>query len=291
MKVSGFTFIRNGIKFGYPFTESIRSILPICDEFVIALGDCADGTREAIVAIDSPKIKIIDTIWDESKREGGRILAEQTNLALDHISGDWGFYLQGDEVVHERYLPIIRKAMEAELHDRSIDGLLFNYLHFYGSYDFVATARNWYRKEVRVVRNDKKIRSWGDAQGFRRKSDSGTMEKLTVKQVDAYIYHYGWVKSPKVMQEKLRSFHKLWHSDEWVDKEIQGDEFDYSNINSLERFTTGHPATMHELIAKKNWPFEPPQHTKLSFKHRLSNAIEQATGIHLGEYKNYKLVK
>ncbi|HET9136121.1 MAG TPA: glycosyltransferase family 2 protein [Candidatus Kapabacteria bacterium] len=291
MKVSGFTFIRNGIKFGYPFTESIRSILPICDEFVIALGDCTDGTREAILAIDSPKIKIIDTIWDESKRDGGRILAEQTNIALDHISGDWGFYLQGDEVVHERYFPVIRKAMEAELNNEAIDGLLFNYLHFYGSYDFVATARNWYRKEIRIVRNDKRIRSWGDAQGFRRLSDSGSMEKLTVKQVDAYIYHYGWVKPPKVMQEKLRSFHKLWHSDEWVDKEMQGDEFDYSNINALARFTTGHPVTMHCLIEKKNWPFEPPQHVKVSFKHWFSNTIEQATGIRLGEYKNYKLVK
>ena len=37
MKVSGFTFLRNAQKLGYPFAQSIRSILPIVDEFVIAL--------------------------------------------------------------------------------------------------------------------------------------------------------------------------------------------------------------------------------------------------------------
>ena len=166
VKISGFTFIRNGIKFGYPFRQAILSILPICDEVVIAVGNSDDGTRDAILSLDSPKIKIIDTVWDESKREGGHVLAEQTDIAFSHITGDWGFYIQGDEVIHEKYLPVIRAAMEEHLHDDNVEGLLFNYFHFYGSCDYIATSRDWYRKEIRVVRNLPEIRSYRDAQGF-----------------------------------------------------------------------------------------------------------------------------
>ena len=38
MKVSGFTFIKNAEMLGYPFIESIQSVLPIVDEFIIAVG-------------------------------------------------------------------------------------------------------------------------------------------------------------------------------------------------------------------------------------------------------------
>lgn len=38
MKLSGFSFVRNGIKLYYPVVETIKSILPLVDEFVIAVG-------------------------------------------------------------------------------------------------------------------------------------------------------------------------------------------------------------------------------------------------------------
>ena len=63
MKVSGFTFIKNAVKYQYPIAEAIRSILPLCDEVIVAVGDCSDGTRELVASIDQ-KIKIIDTNWD-----------------------------------------------------------------------------------------------------------------------------------------------------------------------------------------------------------------------------------
>ena len=199
MKVSGFTIIRNAIKFDYPVIEAITSILPICDEFVVAIGNSNDDTLNLIKNIDSPKIKIIETIWDDTLREGGKVLADETNKAMDAISEDtdWCFYIQSDEVVHEKYLPNIKTAMKKHLSNPNVEGLLFNYTHFYGSYDFIGVSRSWYKKEIRIVRNDKTIQSYKDAQGFRKNGG-----KLNVKSIDASIYHYGWVKHPKNQQAK-----------------------------------------------------------------------------------------
>lgn len=101
MKVSGFTFVRNAIKFDYPIVEAIGSILPLCDEVIVAVGKSEDNTLELIRSINDPKIKIIETIWDDTLREGGRVLAEETNKAFDAIDSksDWCFYIQGDEVI------------------------------------------------------------------------------------------------------------------------------------------------------------------------------------------------
>ena len=141
MKVTGFSFIRNAVKNDYPVVQAILSILPICDEFVIALGNSEDNTQELIESIASPKIKIIHTIWDESIREGGKTFAQETDKAYAAISKDtdWAFYVKGDECVHENYLPVIKKAMEENLGNKNVEGLLFKYLHFYGSYDFIAS--------------------------------------------------------------------------------------------------------------------------------------------------------
>jgi len=53
--------LRNGKILGYPFVQSIKSILPVVDEFVIALGPCEDETESMIQAINDPKIHIIHT--------------------------------------------------------------------------------------------------------------------------------------------------------------------------------------------------------------------------------------
>ena len=85
MKVSGFTFVRNAIKYDYPVVEAIRSLLPICDEFIVAVGNSEDDTRNLVLSIGDPKIRIVDTIWDDSMREGGKVLAIETNKAFDAI--------------------------------------------------------------------------------------------------------------------------------------------------------------------------------------------------------------
>lgn len=289
MKISGFTFVRNAIKFDYPIIEAITSILPICDEFIVNVGNSEDDTLELIQGIPSDKIVIVQSVWDDSLRTGGRVLAQQTNIALSHCTGDWCFYIQGDEVVHERYLPAVEKAAEKYLSDHRVEGLLFKYIHFYGTYDFIGASRRWYRQEVRMIRNGCNICSYKDAQGFRANN-----KKLPVKRVNAYINHYGWVKPPEVQQAKQKSFNKLWHSDEWVKNEVGAEEeFDYSKIDLLVPFTDTHPAVMKERLSRSNWKinYDPELAKKnLSTKHLILNKIENLTGYRLGEYKNFRVL-
>lgn len=289
MKVSGFTIVRNAVKFDYPIVEAITSILPLCDEFIVAVGNSEDDTLGLIKSIASDKIKIIETFWDDSLREGGKVLADETNKALAACSSDsdWCFYIQGDEVVHEKYLPTIKKAMEQYASDKKVDGLLFNYKHFYGSYDYLGDARRWYRKEIRIVRNNKQIKSYRDAQGFRKNND-----KLNVKAINAFVYHYGWVKTPEAQQAKQQSFHKMWHDDNWIKENVAPlHEFDYSNIDSLSHFTETHPKVMEKRINRMNWKFSfDPTQKKLSIKHRILMFIEKQFNWKIGEYKNYKII-
>ncbi|MBM4161607.1 MAG: glycosyltransferase family 2 protein [Ignavibacteria bacterium] len=287
MTISGFSFIRNGVTYDYPFRESILSVLPICDEFVVAVGESDDDTLHRIEALGSPKIKIIETVWDESLREGGYVLAEQTNIALDRVSGDWAFYIQADEVVHERDLPVIHEGVEQVNGDGRVEGLLFSYKHFYGSYDYVGTSRRWYRHEIRLVRTRIGVKSWGDAQGFRIRG-----RKLRVKPIDAAIYHYGWVKPPEIQMAKQRSFNRLWHSDRWVERKLGlNSSYDYHGGTHLERFKGTHPAVMQERIRSADWPFEyDPSKVRLPVKDAILEWIEAKSGIRLGEYRNYELI-
>jgi hypothetical protein len=290
MKVTGFSFIKDAIKYDYPIVEAIRSVLPVCDEFVVAVGASSDETLRLIQSIDPGKIRIVETIWDEQLREGGRVLAVETDKAFQAISKDtdWAFYIQGDEVVHESFLPIIRKAMHDYAEDKNVDGFLFHYLHFYGSYDYVAAASNFYKHEIRVIRNQPDIYSYRDAQGFRK----GNNLKLNVIPLDAYIYHYGWVKQPKAMQAKQENFNKYWHDDAWVAQHVaKADEYDYSNIKCLERFSGSHPAVMQARIARMNWTFDiDPSFNRPSLKDQVKRLALKYFGIDLN-YRNYNIIK
>ena len=136
MKVVGFTFVRNGVIYDYPFLESIHSLLPLCDEVIVAAGRSDDSTLEQIKSLQSSKVRIIETVWDDSLRTSGTILSQQTNLALDQVTGDWAIYLQADEVLHEKDYPAIKNAMTLCQNMNEVEGFLFHYNHFYGSYDY-----------------------------------------------------------------------------------------------------------------------------------------------------------
>jgi len=255
MKVSGFTFIRNAITYDYPILEAIFSIEPICDEIVVAVGNSDDQTRALIASLNLAKIKIIDTVWDDSLRENGAVLAVETNKAFHAISADsdWCFYIQGDEVLEEGSESLILNAMKHHLNDTKVDGFLFNYRHFYGSYDYVGASNSWYKNEIRIIRNNQKIYSHKDAQGFRK----NTNEKLNVISIPAHIHHYGWVKDPRSMQRKQENFNKLWHDDEWVEQNIEKvSEFAYEkHITQLKKFQGQHPSVMKKRIESINWKF------------------------------------
>lgn len=289
MFVSGFTIVRNAIKYDYPVEESIRSLLPICDEVVVLIGNSEDQTVSLIESIQSPKIKIFHSTWDDSLREGGKVLAVETDKAKQLVSkeANWCIYLQADEVIPESSYPAIVSAMQQNLTSNHVEGLLFNYLHFFGSYDYIASSRDFYRHEIRIIRNDPGIGSYKDAQGFRKNA-----QKLKVVKIDAFIFHYGWVRHPQTMSKKIKHFHQLWHSDEWIQSQKQIQEsFDYNAIDAISLYKGHHPTVMKNRIDAKNWQFNPNlRNKKVSIRKKILYFIENLTGYRLGEYKNYQLI-
>lgn len=265
MKISGFTMGKNVSKLYYPIRESIESILPIVDEFVIALGDSDedDNTEEIIKQINSPKIKIVHTVWDIKLFPNGTENARQTNIAKDVCTGDWLLHLQADEVIHEKYLGKIKNACEKYLEDEGVEGFLFQYKHFYGDYKHYIDFHGWYPKEIRLVRNKPDIYSFRSAQSFKRIPDfdgkdfrqkNGTFP-LNVIELDAYIYHYGWVRPPEYMQKKTKSLDTIHHGKEKIEEEYKSKKlyFDYGNLSKLPVFKETHPKVMENKIKDFNW--------------------------------------
>lgn len=265
MNISGFTMGKNVSKLYYPIRESIESILPIVDEFIIALGDSDkdDKTFEIIQQINSPKIKIINTVWDIDTYPNGTENARQTNIAKDACTGDWLIHLQADEVIHEKYLETIKNACEKYLNDERVEGFLFKYLHFYGDYEHYNNLYGWYGKEIRLIRNKSDIYSFRSAQSFRRvpdfdkkdfRQEHGTFP-LNVIELDAYIYHYGWVRPPEYMQKKTKSLAAIHKGKEKVDEEYKDKDvlFDYGNMSKLRVFKGTHPKVMFNKIKDFNW--------------------------------------
>lgn len=288
--ISGFTFVRNAIRFDYPLRESLLSLMPLCDEVVVAVGRSDDQTLELVRTLDDGRLKIIETVWDDSLREGGRVLAQQTDIALSHCRGDWCIYLQADEVLHEEDGPKLRAAIAAADSDAGVEALLMRYVHFYGSYDWIGAGRQWYRQEIRALRNTGSVVSWGDAQGFRRR-DGDRFEKLRARRTDVRVFHYGWVKHPKVQLEKQREASRFWHDDEWIERNIPaGDMFDYDSAHELQPYRGGHPALMRERIEESRaWAsrFDPRRLRPKPLRMRATDWLESATGWRIGEYRNF----
>jgi glycosyltransferase involved in cell wall biosynthesis len=293
--ISGFTFVRNALKYDYPVVESLQSMLPLCDEVIVAVGRSEDDTRDLVAGLKDPKLRLVDTIWDDSLRQGGRVLAQQTDIALSHCRSDWCLYLQADEVLHEAEYDNLLAEIRAVHSDSRIEALILKYYHFYGSYDYIGAGRQWYRREIRVIRNTGKVISWRDAQGFRRGTETGEAVKLKARQVNCHVYHYGWVKHPRQQQAKQRGFHQLWHDDAWIAAHIPNqEEFDYNSAQALQRFTEAHPAVMHHRIEKaREWTvnFDPNRLHRRSFGVAILDGFERLTGWRVGEYRNYIEVK
>jgi len=293
MKISGFTMVRDAIRFDYPAEESISSLLPLVDEMIVNVGECSDGTLAMVKAIGDPKIRIMERDWGRNEGSGGTVHAAETNAALAECSGDWCFYIQADEVVHEDDLPLVRGCCERNLEDERVEGLLFDYLHFYATYSTYQTARNWYKHEVRLIRNGIGLTAFRGAQGFRRNG----VEKPRVVKSGARIFHYGWVREPAKMLAKQKAFDAIYHSPEWVEKRYADarDIFDYGDISGLAKFTGDHPAVMQARIAATTW--QPGFEGWFDHKHthwyiRLLSKLENALfGDRIGGYRNYVLIK
>lgn len=289
MKVSGFTFLRNAQRLGYPFLASIRSVLPIVDEFVIALGDGEDETEQLLRQLAEPKLRIIPTRWNEHIQSDysvkGFVYGQQKSVALFNCSGDWAFYLEGDELVHENDLPKIRGAMERYLNDSRVEALAFDYLHFYGNANTYAWSPRWYRTEARIIRNT--IPVWGPEGLFF--VVLGTHKKgryPRAAHTGAMIYHYGWVKTTSQRQAKREDNARHWQN---VAKFVDSAEID---PHVLRPFTGAHPKVIQDWLPPAEGLFQAnPDHrlTSRERKHRWMLRFEQWFGWQFRK-KHYKLV-
>lgn len=295
MKITGVTIIKNAVKNDYPIKEAIASILPIVDEMIISIDRGEDETDDLIKSIVSEKIKIVYSTWDMNLRKGGKVYAVETDKALAHVSPDtdWVFYIQADEVIHEKYHTAILEAAKRYRTNDRVKGLLFKYLHFYATYDYVGDSRKWYNYEVRMIKNDQRIVSYKDAQGFRVGN-----KKLDVVLVNAEVYHYGWVKSPELMRRKQLDTAKYYHG-ESGNQSISdstfanADLFDFEeNFDSLRKFTGVHPKVMNQRIEKKNWQVALDLSKKrFSLKEHFLFWFEKKTGKRLFGFSNYRLIE
>jgi hypothetical protein len=306
LRVSGFTFARNAVRLRYPLVESIRSVLPLVDEMVVNVGRSDDGTLELVQGLGDPRIVVVESVWDESSLARGRVLAEQTDIALDRCTGDVCLYVQADEVFHEEDHDRLRASLSRLHGDASVEGLIFDYVHFYGSFHTVGLSRRWYRQEVRAFRSGLGVRSWKDAQGFRiwapppgftgerpRSLKTGDpARKLRVTHSGARVFHYGWVRPPEQQAVKLAEFERLYSGEEARQRRLsEGFSFDVGE--KVRRFEGTHPAPMAARVAAEDWAFEPrrrllrPGH----LREDLLDLLEAGTGIRIGEYRNFELVR
>lgn len=291
MKVSGFTFLRNGNKLGYPFEESIRSILPVVDEFVIALGPSDDGTEAKLRGINDPKIRIIPTQWNERIRPDysiqGFVYGQQKSIALFNCTGDWAFYLEGDEVVHEDDLPKIRASMEKHLNDERVEALVFDYLHFYGNQNTYAWSPRWYRTAPRILRNT--IPAWAPKGLFFTVLETHKkMRYPRAAHANATIYHYGWVRSEEQMSLKRKEVEKHWHAG-------KPPAADYAQIDplTLRLFAGTHPRAMQEWLPRAEglFPADPAHRlTSREKRHRVMLKFEGWLGLRFNK-KHYQPVR
>ena len=286
MIVSAFTFIKNGQILGYPFIESIESILPIVDEFIINVGESEDDTLEMIKSIRDKKIRIIESNWNDGMRDRGYVYGQQKMIAQFNCSGDWAFYIEGDEVYHERDLGQIKKSMEMHLNDSNVEALVFDFNHFYGNASSVLDSPGWYRSEARIIKNS--IRSYAPDGLFWLVLDSNKKGRYPrAKRTGVTCYHYGWVRSEKQMNLKSSKVQKYWGGEPVM--------IDYSQMDQsiIKEFKGSHPEIVKDWLPKadglyKADPIYKP--TPRQKKHRIIIKFENFFSLDLSN-KHYKLVK
>ena len=285
-KISGFTIVRNALKLDFPVEASIRSILPVCDEVVVNVGRSEDETLALVRSIDSPKIRVVETEWDMSRRN--TVLGHETLRAMRACAHPWGIYIQADEVLHERGAAALQDAIRRHDGDPRVEGLLVRYLHFYGGFDTIATHRRWYRREVRAVRLDPAldIRPYQGAQGFRVGPEH---RKIRARLTDAEMFHYGWARPAQALREK-RELGKTMYP--WRDASERLPLLEW--IPGMQPFRGTHPATAREWIDARRVDPErliAPRKFHWRFvRYYISGWIERATGVRVFEFRNYKLV-
>ena len=283
--LSGFSIAKNAGIFDYPIETALNSVLPICNEIVVNVGRSEDDTLQRVCAMDDPRIRVIESEWPPDEGSRTLLLSAETNRALEACTNDWALYIQADEVIHEDDYPLIREAIARADADSRIEGLVFDYLHFYGSPDWILDGRTAYRQEIRIVRRSTGIRSGSGAQGF---GVQGRRPRAI--RTGARVFHYGYAKSALALLEKSKLWARYYDRDP---SEYTG--FDFDRPRELKRFEGEHPAVARAWIDSREWPYDPsqcspPAWTRRAARNWVSDRIERWTGHRLFEHRNFELI-
>ena len=162
-----------------------------------------------------------------------------------------------------------------------------------------------------MIRNCPDIHSRNDAQSFRRIPDFNGLDhrqkkgshKLRCVHSGARIFHYGWVRPPRIMKQKQSHF-GAWHQSRTTSKtklQEPTEPFDYGPLESVPRFSGTHPAVMSDRISRLDWKADlyetsPPGKAipdlkHLRWKYRFLTWLENTLfgGHHLFSSKHYRL--
>jgi len=286
MKISGFTFIKNGQILGYPFLQSIQSILPIVDEFVVNVGESEDETLSLIKSIESDKIRIIQSKWNDTMQNRGYVYGQQKMIAQFNCTGDWAFYIEGDEIYHEADLDKIKASMHAHNDNSNVEALVVDFYHFYGNANSYLDSPGWYRSEARIIKNS--VRSYAPDGLFWLVLESNKKGRYPrAVKVGAHCYHYGWVRSEAQMNLKSEKVQKYWGG-----KPVN---IDYSQMDQsiIKEFQGSHPKMVKDWLPREKGVFQADlnyQPSRKQKKHQLMISLEKWFGWELSK-KHYKLIK
>tara|TARA_R110000868_G_scaffold183422_2_gene424713 strand:- start:10472 stop:11473 length:1002 start_codon:yes stop_codon:yes gene_type:complete len=266
MKIYGIAFIKNGIKFDFPFRESILSMVPLVDKIYVNVGIGDDGTLDAVRKI--PKVEIIEVDWDDRRSDAGHILSDMTNVAIKKMREEvqdedaWAMYLQSDEVLHEDDLELIQSDLE-KAHHEGADVLRFRYMHFWQKNEHIAISKRWYPQEIRAFKVNTPIISHGDAQTFENWSKA--------YESDAHIWHYGHVRDEKAYRAKLDQMSRYYQRGfTHYRKKLKAWMKDTFFGEKVVKFFGDHPEVMRERIRSQGGYPDGPAITSLHLKGDLS---------------------
>jgi glycosyltransferase involved in cell wall biosynthesis len=254
MKISAFTIVRNGIILEYPVVESILSILPIVDEYVVLVGKSEDDTLGIIRAIGSEKIRIIENEWRDDFKRDGHFFSYLTNIAIGECKGDWAFSLQADEVIHEKDLPALRRLIEDCNKKDEVKAISLRFRHFYG--DYRTYNPYGHRKACRIIRNNGEVINIWDGVAFALRHTpetrllKGPREHIVKSAIR--VYHYSSVKQPSKMLQKANLINVHYRGE----KAEQLSRFQF-NLTAVKRFRGSHPKVMEKRIAEFQSPLPP----------------------------------
>ena len=205
MRLSIYTFVKNGLYQDYHVVDMLRHHLPLADEIIVNEGYSTDGTYERISRID-PKIKIFRSHWGQASSFDWFLTFK--NDARLACTGDWCILLDCDEFIPEWEFGRLRAYLE----QTTAVLVPLKLLNFYGNYKvYHGTPEkvNWTARMVRIHRNLPEVEIWGDGANVRWR---GEKAEEACSAEEFACHHFGFVRSAARLREKWRNLQGNLHN-------------------------------------------------------------------------------